>query len=246
MLLSPRVSKTEWRFNEPRDTRDSDTGRHEEEGSEVVQIWTRVMEETTRLAPQSCVVSVQARAERSTCYKQLGARVVVAVGIHSVGEGMNVWEVTPPCVIMILRAKQKGGEREMEIFRKYSQSMTATLCVGQNSLSLHSKRNLIPAILSLSWAWVCHLLGTSCTPQLDLKGFPGISGLWCRRTEENLVQYPLSRCAHRNSLNGSLHRHRFLQLDIKDITVMLLWFIIMINYRRSDVLNVCIKWVLQE
>ncbi len=43
-----------------------------------------------RLAPQSCVVAVQARTEWSTCYEQLGARVVVAVGVHCVGEGMNV------------------------------------------------------------------------------------------------------------------------------------------------------------
>lgn len=50
----------------------------------------RVMEETERLAPQSCVVAVQAGAERPTCYKQLGARIVVAVGVHRVGEGMNV------------------------------------------------------------------------------------------------------------------------------------------------------------
>lgn len=46
--------------------------------------------ETERLAPQSCVVAMQARAEWSTCYKQLGAGVVVTVGVHRVGEGMNV------------------------------------------------------------------------------------------------------------------------------------------------------------
>lgn len=48
------------------------------------------MEETERLAPQSCVVAMQARTEWSTCYKQLGARVVIAVGVDCVGEGMNV------------------------------------------------------------------------------------------------------------------------------------------------------------
>lgn len=57
--------------------------------------------ETKRLAPQSCVVAVQARTERATRYKQLGARVVVAVGVHCVGEGMNVREVTPPRLIVI-------------------------------------------------------------------------------------------------------------------------------------------------
>lgn len=48
------------------------------------------MEETTKLTPQSCVVAVQARTEWSTCYKQLGAGVIVAVGVHCVGEGINV------------------------------------------------------------------------------------------------------------------------------------------------------------
>lgn len=49
-----------------------------------------VEEERERLAPQSCVVSMQAGAERSTGYKQLGTRVVVAVGVHCVGEGLDV------------------------------------------------------------------------------------------------------------------------------------------------------------
>lgn len=44
---------------------------------------------------------MQAGTEWSTCYKQLGARVVVAVGVHRVGEGMNVREVTPPRLIVI-------------------------------------------------------------------------------------------------------------------------------------------------
>lgn len=60
------------------------------------------MEETKRLAPQSCVVAVQAGTERSAGYKQLGAGVVVAVGVNRVWEGMNVREVTPPRLIVIL------------------------------------------------------------------------------------------------------------------------------------------------
>lgn len=79
-----------------RDTKDSDVnGLEEEEGW---RDWLRsgqgcsdrVMDGAKRLAPQSCVVAVQAGAERSTRYKQLGARVVVAMGVHRVGEGMNV------------------------------------------------------------------------------------------------------------------------------------------------------------
>lgn len=68
----------------------------------------RVREKTKRLAPQSCVVAVQARTEWPTRYKQLGARVVVAVGVHRVGEGMNVREVTSPRLIVILRVRRAG------------------------------------------------------------------------------------------------------------------------------------------
>lgn len=71
-------------------------------------------EEMERLAPQSCVVAMQARAEWSTCHKQLGAGVVVAMGVHRVGEGMNVREVTPPCLIVILKAKQKSWRKTQE------------------------------------------------------------------------------------------------------------------------------------
>lgn len=67
------------------------------------------MEETRKLAPQSSVVAMQAGAERSACYKQLGAGVIVAVGVHSVGEGMDVRKVTPPGLVVILKAEQKGG-----------------------------------------------------------------------------------------------------------------------------------------
>lgn len=92
MLLSPRVSK---RDLTERDAKDSDVnGLREGEGW---RDWLSknldedvVMEEMERLAPQSCVVAVQAGTEWSARYKQLGAGVVVAVGVHSVGEGMNV------------------------------------------------------------------------------------------------------------------------------------------------------------
>lgn len=69
-----------------------------------------VVVEGCRLTPQSCVIAVKARTERSTSYKQLGARVIVAVGVHSVGKGMNVWEVTPPSLIMILKTTQQKRE----------------------------------------------------------------------------------------------------------------------------------------
>lgn len=101
-----------------RDTKDSDVKRLDEgEG------WRdesgrgcsdRAMEETKRLAPQSRVVAVQAGTERSTSHKQLGARVVVAVGVHRIGERMNVREITPPRLIVVLRAKQRVGEQERE------------------------------------------------------------------------------------------------------------------------------------
>lgn len=59
-----------------------------------------------RLAPQSCVAAVQSRAQRPTGYKQFGTGLVVAVGVHGIGEGMNVWEVTPPRLVMVLKAAQ--------------------------------------------------------------------------------------------------------------------------------------------
>lgn len=43
-----------------------------------------------KLAPQSCVAAVQPRAERPTGYKQFGTGLVVAVGVHGIGERMNV------------------------------------------------------------------------------------------------------------------------------------------------------------
>lgn len=63
------------------------------------------MEKTKKLAPQPCIVAMQARTERSACYEQLGAGVVIAVRVHCVGEGMNVRKVTPPCLIVILKQK---------------------------------------------------------------------------------------------------------------------------------------------
>lgn len=53
-----------------------------------------------RLAPESSVVAVQAGAQWSTSHKQLGARVIIAVGVHSVGEGVDVREVAPPRLVM--------------------------------------------------------------------------------------------------------------------------------------------------
>lgn len=54
------------------------------------------------LAPQAGVVAVQAGAQWAACHKELGAWLVVAVGVHRVGEGMNVRKVTPPRLVMIL------------------------------------------------------------------------------------------------------------------------------------------------
>lgn len=57
------------------------------------------------LAPQPCVVAVQAGTQRPARHEQLGAGVVVAVRVDRVGEGMNVGEVTPPRLVVILKAK---------------------------------------------------------------------------------------------------------------------------------------------
>lgn len=61
------------------------------------------------LAPQPCVVAMQAGTERPAGHEQLGARVVVTVRVNRVGERMDVREVTPPRLIVILKPKQKLG-----------------------------------------------------------------------------------------------------------------------------------------
>ena len=64
------------------------------------------------LAPEPCVVPVQAGAEWTPGHKQLGARVVVAMGVDGIGERVDVREVAPPCFIMILEGGQ--GERHTQ------------------------------------------------------------------------------------------------------------------------------------
>lgn len=65
-----------------------------------------------KLAPQSCVVAVQAGAQRPACYEELGAGLVIAVGVHCVGEGMNVGKVTPPRLIVILEEELEKTKKE--------------------------------------------------------------------------------------------------------------------------------------
>lgn len=124
---------------------------------------TRVMEETERLAPQSCVVAVQAGTERATCYKQLGAGVVIAVGVHGVGEGMNVWEVTPPRLIVILKAEQKSrNSGREESYASDLQLQCFNICVKSTPIfkkkkkkgvaywrQIKRRKNCVPASLSL-------------------------------------------------------------------------------------------------
>lgn len=69
-------------------------------------------EETRKLAPQSCVVAVQAGAQRPACHEELGAGLVIAVGVHRVGEGMNVGKVTPPRLIVILEEELEKAKKE--------------------------------------------------------------------------------------------------------------------------------------
>lgn len=99
MLLSPHVSKKKSDNSMSKgNTEDGDANRLEER--EGWRDWLSrnldkdvvmgAKEHTKRLAPQSGVVAVQAGAEGPTCHEQLGAGVVVAVGVHGVGEGMNV------------------------------------------------------------------------------------------------------------------------------------------------------------
>lgn len=98
------------------------TGHEEDEGWRVSELKKKkksgrgqseraTAEETRKLAPQSCVVAVQAGAQRPACYEELGAGLVIAVGVHRVGEGMNVGKVTPPRLIVILEEELEKKQR---------------------------------------------------------------------------------------------------------------------------------------
>lgn len=183
MLLSPRVRRTlmvkwagqknpkdsgvAWTLWEWRERMDKDGGKK------------------GRLAPQPCVVAVQAGTQRPARHEQLGARVVVAVRVDRVWEGMNIWEVAPPRLIVILKPKQMLGQADC-----------AQDTDGKES---------IPPSLSLSSASGCLLLDISGNHWWDSKASPGISGHGCHRTEVSRGQCPPSLCARRSLRNGSLN-----------------------------------------
>jgi hypothetical protein len=54
------------------------------------------------LTPQSSIVSVEPRREGAPCHKEFRSGRVVAVGVNSIGEEVNVRKVIPPGFIMIL------------------------------------------------------------------------------------------------------------------------------------------------
>lgn len=60
-----------------------------------------------RLAPEAGVVPVQAGAEGSASNKELGARGVVAMRVHRIREGADVWEVASPRLVVILRENRQ-------------------------------------------------------------------------------------------------------------------------------------------
>lgn len=68
--------------------------------------WRRRDGET--LAPEPGVVPVQAGTEGPPGHEELGARGVVAVGVHRVGEGADVGEITPPRLVMVQPAAACG------------------------------------------------------------------------------------------------------------------------------------------
>lgn len=59
------------------------------------------------LTPQSSIVSMEPRREGPSCHKELRSRRVVAVGVNSVGEEINIRKVIPPGFIMILWEEKK-------------------------------------------------------------------------------------------------------------------------------------------
>lgn len=121
MLLSPRVSPTSLSviprtatLPDARKTREGGSLNRETKQNHLIIIKCldqdivsgglraeREDEWEGSLAPQACVVAVQAGTQRAACHEELGPWLVVAVGVHRVGEGMNVGKITPPRLIMI-------------------------------------------------------------------------------------------------------------------------------------------------
>lgn len=134
------------------------------------------MGEKKRLAPQSCVVAVQAGTERSTCYKQLGARVVIAVGVHCIGEGMNVWEVTPPRLIVILKGILEGKwTKTLHMYTNYSLTDHSSLLdlkktkqktAYQPAFSCSELEDAISRALPIPSVWIKRVLQESLSPDV--------------------------------------------------------------------------------
>lgn len=128
-----------------------------------------------RLAPQSCVVAVQAGTERSTCYKQLGTRVVIAVGVHCIGEGMNVWEVTPPRLIVILKGILEGKwAKTLHMYTNYSLTDHSSLLdlekktktAYQPAFSRSELEDAISRALPIPSVWIKRVLQESLSPDV--------------------------------------------------------------------------------
>lgn len=61
------------------------------------------------LTPKPSIVSMEPWGEGTSCHKEFRSGRVVAVGVNSIGEEINVWKVIPPGFIMILRGKKKDS-----------------------------------------------------------------------------------------------------------------------------------------
>ena len=59
------------------------------------------------LTPEPSIVSMEPWGEGTSCHKEFRSGRVVAVGVNSIGEEINVWKVIPPGFIMILWGEKK-------------------------------------------------------------------------------------------------------------------------------------------
>lgn len=88
------------------------------------------------LTPQSGIVSMEPRREGAPCHKELRSGRVVAVGVNSIGEEINVRKVIPPGFIMILWEE----EETVSTYRKEQEGTTrpSGLCLRHEFYHLPS------------------------------------------------------------------------------------------------------------
>lgn len=89
--------------------------------------WEHWWDGRKRLAPETSIISMKPRTQRSSSHKQLGARVIIAMCVDRVGEGADIREVASPRLIMVLR--QKEHHRQDNNFNNPVLFNISTVCI---------------------------------------------------------------------------------------------------------------------